>query len=236
MFGCHRAVLSKALELIEGCPCPDGCLSCIHDHSCTGYNAIIDKRAALVILESLIQDMMMGAEPVVGAAATGVTRADGLGAEETGEKQGTTQTPPNPRCRRRSSSSSGRDRPDQQRDGVSLPDDESIGGFFLGQDETPEDHGCEDGAGAGNGGSGGGNDDGDVVRRRRTVDSTQQGDGGSGRAAAAAAAEGGADGGDTPITTPRKKQRLRNLRVAKGMDRAREKDIAVVGCWIPSVP
>ncbi|CAN0522028.1 unnamed protein product, partial [Ectocarpus sp. 8 AP-2014] len=35
-----RGVLSKALELVEGCPCPDGCLACIHDHGCTGYNAV----------------------------------------------------------------------------------------------------------------------------------------------------------------------------------------------------
>lgn len=41
------------------------------------------------------------------------------------------------------------------------------------------------------------------------------------------------DGG---VISPRKRQRLRNLRVAKGMDKAREKDIEVVGCWIPSVP
>lgn len=41
---------------------------------------------------------------------------------------------------------------------------------------------------------------------------------------------------DTLIASPRKKQRLRNLRLAKGMERAREKDIAVVKCWIPSVP
>ncbi|CAN0482830.1 unnamed protein product [Scytosiphon promiscuus] len=31
--------MSKALELVEGCPCPDGCLACIHDHGCTGYNS-----------------------------------------------------------------------------------------------------------------------------------------------------------------------------------------------------
>lgn len=35
-----RAVLCKALELVEGCPCPDGCLACIHDHACTGYNSV----------------------------------------------------------------------------------------------------------------------------------------------------------------------------------------------------
>lgn len=38
--GRARAVLSKALELVEGCPCSDGCLACVHDHSCTGYNAV----------------------------------------------------------------------------------------------------------------------------------------------------------------------------------------------------
>lgn len=38
--GWTRAVLSKALELVEGCPCPDGCLACVHNHACTGYNAV----------------------------------------------------------------------------------------------------------------------------------------------------------------------------------------------------
>lgn len=41
---------------------------------------------------------------------------------------------------------------------------------------------------------------------------------------------------DELISSPRKRQRLRNLRLAKGMERARENDIAVVGRWIPSVP
>ncbi|CAM9165634.1 unnamed protein product [Ectocarpus sp. 6 AP-2014] len=119
MFGCHRGVLSKALELVEGCPCPDGCLACIHDHGCTGYNA----------------------RKAVDAASRGEGRGGG------------------------GSSGSG------------------AGAGGAGEEEEKE------------------------------------------------------EGGEVaPITSPRKKQRLRNLRLAKGMERAREKDIAVVGCWIPSVP
>ncbi|CAN0251393.1 unnamed protein product, partial [Ectocarpus fasciculatus] len=127
MFGCHRhvlAVLSKALELVEGCPCPDGCLACIHDHGCTGYNASRRRKA-------------------VDAASRGEARGGGGGS----------------------------------------------------------------GSGAGAGGEG---------------EEEEKGEGEGGEVA--------------PITSPRKKQRLRNLRRAKGMERAREKDIAVVGCWIPSVP
>lgn len=48
--------------------------------------------------------------------------------------------------------------------------------------------------------------------------------------------EGGDGEGESGVISPRKRQRMRNLRLAKGMDKAREKDIAVMGCWIPSVP
>ncbi|CAM9206801.1 unnamed protein product, partial [Laminaria digitata] len=105
MFGCHRAVMTKALELVEGCPCPDGCLACIHDHGCTGYNS-----------------------------ASTALRVD-----------------------------------------------------------------------------------------------TQQEEGGDGNT-------GGGEPDEELIASPRKRQRLRNLRLAKGMERARENDIAVVRRWIPSVP
>lgn len=44
------------------------------------------------------------------------------------------------------------------------------------------------------------------------------------------------DCADMANSSPRKKQRLRNLHLAKTMERAREQDKAVLGCWIPSVP
>lgn len=44
------------------------------------------------------------------------------------------------------------------------------------------------------------------------------------------------DGADMANPSPRKKQRMRNLHLAKTMERAREQDMAVLGCWIPSVP
>lgn len=51
----------------------------------------------------------------------------------------------------------------------------------------------------------------------------------------------GSDGGSGKVDndgliSPRKKQRLRNLHVAKVMGKARGKDISVMPPWIPSVP
>lgn len=107
------------------------------------------------------------------------------------------------------------------------------GGFFLGGGSPGrDDDGDPDANVGGDTGSdtvsGSGGD-----RRSLAVDARQDGDvgidGGGARGAGA-----GAD--DSLISSPRKKQRLRNLRLAKGMERAREKDIGIVGCWIPSVP
>lgn len=94
--------------------------------------------------------------------------------------------------------------------------DEDGGGFFLDHDRHTFD--AEDRQGGAAGSGAGGCDDGD------------DGD----------ACSGGGEGSGgierEVLISPRKKQRLRNLRLAKGMDRAREQDITVVRRWIPSVP
>eukprot|EP00752_Nemacystus_decipiens_P007203 g6448.t1 len=252
MFGCHRAVLSKALELVEGCPCPDGCLACVHDHACMGYNAIIDKRAASVILKSLIHDMMTGEAdgetPVVDlvaphAAAAAAARKSSharKGQErEEGKANKHTHTPPSRRweLRRRRGG-----QPEDGSGGGDAPAGHAVGGFFLGQGENlrgdSEDGDDVVGLGA-NGGSGGGGGSTASDGRAGQKGGLHTGGGccGSGKSGAVGTGEDVEEEPEAaPITSPRKKQRLRNLRLAKGMDRAREKDIAVVGCWIPSVP
>lgn len=147
------------------------------------------------------------------------------------EEKGAQNLPPRSRAR-------GLQRDQQPKEGGARDEEgpashaHDVEGFFLGEEEggpSLQDYdGDED---ANNGGSGGGSAGAEEAR--------WQG-GGVGRGAeAAGAGAGGAGGQETATTTiasPRKKQRLRNLRLAKGMERAREKDIAVVGCWIPSVP
>lgn len=102
-------------------------------------------------------------------------------------------------------------------------DDEDLaknsGGFFLdrGSSEADPDASVDGGCRTGT------TSEGD---RQLEVDTQQEGGGGS----------RGVGADDDLIASPRKRQRLRNLRVAKGMDRAREDDIAVVRRWIPSVP
>lgn len=125
--------------------------------------------------------------------------------------------------------------------------DDDDGGYFLdrGSFECGPVHAASMvGSDNGNdcGGSGDGNND-DVVEmhRRDSLQSNGVGDDDGGAGGEGPLRRKGSRGyddsdNDTLLTSPRKKQRLRNLRLAKGMDRARDNDIAVVGCWIPSVP
>lgn len=178
--------------------CPDFfvCLLCllVLVLKLTHRHQIIDKRAALIILKRLIQDMMEAGE-------------EAAEARRVGEKEGETRASPR-RCLRR------RRRRDQE-DNDSA---QTSGGFFL-------DRGSSEGDPDANVDSGGreGTSEGDEQLK---VDTQHEGGGGN----------AGVGPDDELISSPRKRQRLRNLRVAKGMERAREKDIAVLGRWIPSVP
>ena len=42
--------------MIKECPCREitGCPGCIHSHHCPGNNEILDKQAAIIILEELV--------------------------------------------------------------------------------------------------------------------------------------------------------------------------------------
>lgn len=153
---------------------------------------IIDKRAALIILKRLIQDMMEA-----GQKATEARRV--------GEKNGETRALQRWRRRRR----------DQEDDSSA----QNGGGFFL--DKGSSSGGDTDASV--DGGYCEGTSEGDEQPR---VDAQHKDGGGN----------AGVGMDDELISSPRKRQRLRNLRLAKGMERARENDIAVVGRWIPSVP
>ncbi len=47
-------LLEKALELVEGCECEEGCPSCIHSPKCGNGNKPLDKRAAVAVLQGLL--------------------------------------------------------------------------------------------------------------------------------------------------------------------------------------
>jgi DEAD/DEAH box helicase domain-containing protein len=43
-------------KLIAGCPCTDGCPSCVQSPKCGNLNELLDKRAALTLLRRLLDD------------------------------------------------------------------------------------------------------------------------------------------------------------------------------------
>jgi DEAD/DEAH box helicase domain-containing protein len=45
--------ISAAHELVQGCPCDDGCPSCVQSPKCGNWNEYLDKDAAIVVLEVL---------------------------------------------------------------------------------------------------------------------------------------------------------------------------------------
>lgn len=47
-------ILEVTLKAIEGCPCSDGCPSCIQSPKCGNHNNPLDKHAALMILHELL--------------------------------------------------------------------------------------------------------------------------------------------------------------------------------------
>lgn len=47
-------ILEATLRAIEGCPCSDGCPSCIQSPKCGNHNNPLDKDAALIILHGLL--------------------------------------------------------------------------------------------------------------------------------------------------------------------------------------
>lgn len=49
-----QAIYRKALEIVETCDCRMGCPSCCHDMACAGYNYVIDKPAAIVLLRGVL--------------------------------------------------------------------------------------------------------------------------------------------------------------------------------------
>jgi len=52
-FADVHALLRAAHELVLGCPCDDGCPSCVQSPKCGNWNEYLDKQAAITVLEVL---------------------------------------------------------------------------------------------------------------------------------------------------------------------------------------
>ena len=59
-------ILRAARELVDQCPCREesGCPGCVHHGDCPQYNAVLDKSAALVVLDAVLEaeEAWMGEE------------------------------------------------------------------------------------------------------------------------------------------------------------------------------
>ena len=53
-FQVVEELLQKALELISGCECEEGCPSCIHSPKCGSGNKPLDKEGAILVLKALL--------------------------------------------------------------------------------------------------------------------------------------------------------------------------------------
>jgi DEAD/DEAH box helicase domain-containing protein len=54
-FAALRELLGKVLELVRGCPCDDGCPSCVQSPKCGNGNRPLDKKGAVALLELLLE-------------------------------------------------------------------------------------------------------------------------------------------------------------------------------------
>ena len=54
LYDAAPAVLRAARALVRDCACEDGCPGCVHDLRCPEFNSVVDKRAALMILDDLV--------------------------------------------------------------------------------------------------------------------------------------------------------------------------------------
>ena len=52
-FGRMGELVVLARDVVRQCACAEGCLRCVFDLECSEHNVVIDKRAALVILQSI---------------------------------------------------------------------------------------------------------------------------------------------------------------------------------------
>ena len=71
LFRRFHAALGQARRLLSECPCrfSAGCPACLHVHTCSGYNANLDRRAARIIVDAVLQELRLICQPVVESPA-----------------------------------------------------------------------------------------------------------------------------------------------------------------------
>ena len=59
LFRRFHAALGQARRLLSECPCrfSAGCPACLHVHTCSGYNANFDRRAARIIVDAVLAEL-----------------------------------------------------------------------------------------------------------------------------------------------------------------------------------
>lgn len=50
-------ILRCVQEVIQQCPCAEGCPKCIHDAGCGEHNLLLDKSGAKIILAHVLKDL-----------------------------------------------------------------------------------------------------------------------------------------------------------------------------------
>lgn len=118
-FSRAPSLLAVTLKAIQGCPCSNGCPSCVHSPKCGSGNRPIDKAAAIFILRAMQDSKVLPAQQVRSHGETpagpGMNRIEpGKGRSDKGE------TLKAPKARSTARSSSGTpDRPDKKIKGKS---------------------------------------------------------------------------------------------------------------------
>ena len=71
LFRRFHAALGQARRLLSECPCrfSAGCPACLHVHTCSGYNANLDRRAARIIVDAVLAELRSICQPVVESPA-----------------------------------------------------------------------------------------------------------------------------------------------------------------------
>ena len=71
LFRRFHAALGQARRLLSECPCrfSAGCPACLHVHTCSGYNANLDRRAARIIVDAVLAELRSICQPAVESPA-----------------------------------------------------------------------------------------------------------------------------------------------------------------------
>ena len=59
-FDCFAGWVADTARLLAGCPCTNGCPSCVQSPKCGNLNEMLDKHAAALLLERMAARLSIG--------------------------------------------------------------------------------------------------------------------------------------------------------------------------------